>query len=102
MSYKITQYSRKKARKYNVTIKKSTNPKKKLDVFNKKGDKLASIGAIGYNDFPTFLQKRPNKSCSKKDVIKNAYTHRRLYKKRHEKDRHKSGTPGFWADKLLW
>jgi len=27
---------------------------------------------------------------------------RRLYKMRHEKDRNKVGSPGFYADKLLW
>jgi len=27
---------------------------------------------------------------------------RAAYKKRHEKDRHRRGTPGFYADQILW
>jgi hypothetical protein len=37
MSYKITNYSKIKAKELNVDIKPSTNPKKKIDVF--KNDK---------------------------------------------------------------
>ena len=40
---------------------------------------------------------QPSKKTGKKiDVI------RELYKKRHEEDRHKDGTPSYYADKLLW
>jgi high-affinity K+ transport system ATPase subunit B len=31
--YHITNYTRRKAKEYGVTIKHSTNPKKKIDVF---------------------------------------------------------------------
>lgn len=96
MSYSITQYTRSKARKHGVTVKRSTNPKKKLDVYKRVNGtmkKVASIGATGYGDYPTFMRKEGKQSANK---------HRRRYKIRHEKDRHRVGTPGYYADKLLW
>ena len=51
MSYKILPYSFKQADKLDVEIKPSA--KEKNDVF-KNGQKIASIGAIGYNDKPTW------------------------------------------------
>ena len=90
--YQIKQYTRDQAKKLNVEVKPSTNPKKKLDVF-KNGSKLASIGAMGYNDYPTFKEQLGKEYADER---------RRLYKMRHEKDRNKVGSPGFYADKLLW
>ena len=88
--YKITAYSYKKAKKLGVTIKQSTNPKKKIDVF-KKGKKVCSVGGIGYNDYPTYILKH-GKSF--------ANTRRKLYKIRHKKD--KDSGCGYYADKILW
>lgn len=93
MSYSIKSYSRAKAEKLGVVIKPSTVSGKKIDVFNKKGDKLASIGAIGYGDYPTFMAEKGKAFADEK---------RRLYKLRHEKDRHVRGSAGFYADQLLW
>jgi hypothetical protein len=92
MPYNITKYTYKKAKKFGVTVKHSTNKTKKIDVF-KNGEKIASVGAYGMNDFPTYIKKRG---------MKFAKTRRRLYRIRHEKDRHEKGTPGFYADKFLW
>lgn len=88
--YKITAYSRKQAKKLGVTIKQSTNPKKKIDVF-KKGHKVCSVGGIGYNDYPTYMLKRGKTFAN---------TRRRLYKIRHKKD--KDSGCGYYADKILW
>ena len=88
--YTITNYSRKQAKKLGVTIKHSTNTKKKLDVF-KKGKKVCSVGNLDYYNFPTYLIKR-GKYFAK--------TRRRMYRIRHSKDRKKGC--GFYADKLLW
>ena len=93
MSYKITKYSLERAKELGVVIKPSTNKGKKIDVFNKKGEKLVSIGAIGYGDYPTFLTMKGKGFADKR---------RKLYKMRHEKDRHIRGTAGFYADKILW
>ena len=75
-----------------VQIKKARNTKKKLDVF-KKGRKIATVGAIGYNDYPTFMNKYGKRYADQR---------RKLYKQRHIKDRNIRGTNGFYADKLLW
>jgi hypothetical protein len=98
MAYKIRTYSKLKAKQLGVVIKPSTNKKKKLDVFNKEGKKLASIGALGMNDYPTYLELEKNKKVEKGTAEKR----RRLYKNRHESDRKKVGTNGYYADKILW
>jgi hypothetical protein len=92
MRYTITNYTRKQAKRIGVTVKQSTNPEKKIDVF-RKGQKIASVGANGMNDFPTYIQQRG---------IAFAKTRRRLYKMRHVKDRHIKWSNGWLADKLLW
>ena len=75
-----------RAKKLGVTIKPSTRKHKKLDVFNKAGDKIASIGDIMYLDF---LQH-------------NDAERRKRYKQRHEATRHVKGSPSFYADQILW
>lgn len=89
--YKITDYSKEQAKKLNVEIKPSTNKNKKIDVF-KDNKKIASIGAKGYLDYPNYLKINKDLANEK----------RKNYKARHEKDRKKKGTPGFYADKILW
>jgi len=91
-SYKITSYSKNRAKKLGVTIKPSSNKKKKIDVF-KNGKKIASIGAVGYKDFPTYKATEGKEVADKK---------RKAYKARHEKDRHKKGSNGYYADQILW
>jgi len=90
--YTITNYTRKQAKKIGVLVKPSTNKMKKIDVF-KKNKKVASVGANGMNDFPTYM---------KKFGLNYAKTRRKLYKQRHEKDRHVKWSNGWLADKLLW
>lgn len=55
--YKITYYTRLRAKDLGVTVKPSTVKGKKIDVF-KNGKKVASVGALGYGDFPTFLKEK--------------------------------------------
>jgi len=97
MAYNILPYTKAQASKLGVEVKPSTNLLKKIDVF-KNGKKVASIGARGMNDYPTYLIKE------KKGYYPKGYANnrRKLYKQRHEKDRHKVGTNGWYADKLLW
>lgn len=90
--YTITAYTREQAKKLGVVVKRSTNPDKKIDVY-KNGIKVASCGAIGYNDYPTYWKKYGKEYADKR---------RRLYKLRHEKDRHIRGSVGWYSDKLLW
>ena len=93
MTYKITLYSKNKAKKLNVDIRPSRVSTKKIDVFSKKGKLLASIGANGMKDYPTWIKSHGKEYANER---------RRLYKLRHKKDRIKRGTPGWFADKLLW
>jgi len=97
MAYKIFPYSLEQAKKINVIIKPSTNSLKKIDVF-KNGIKVASVGAIGMNDYPTYMQ------LEKKGLVEKGHAKKRreLYKKRHEKDRKITGSAGWYADKILW
>jgi hypothetical protein len=90
--YKITNYTRRQAKKLGVEIQPSTNKTKKIDVF-KNNKKIASVGGIGYKDFPTYM---------KEDGLKYAKERRKLYKIRHNNDRKIKGTAGYYADKLLW
>jgi len=83
--YRITDYSRNQARKLGVSIRLSSNPKKKLDVY-KNGVKVASIGAIGYNDFATTGDKE----------------RRRLYRIRHKGEDKRVGSNGYYAWNILW
>jgi len=90
--YKITEYSKTQAKKLGVEIRPSANKTKKIDVY-KNNKKIASIGAIGFMDYPSFM---------KKNGIKHAKSRRKLYKIRHENDRKVKGTAGYYADKILW
>lgn len=90
--YTILPYTRKRAKALNVQVKPSTVKGKKIDVF-KNGKKVASVGAIGYKDYPTFL---------KQDGVAVANARRKNYKQRHAQNRKRTGSPGYYADQLLW
>ncbi len=90
--YNITPYTQRQAKLLGVQVKPSSNPKKKIDIY-KNDKKIASVGATSYSDYPTYIE---TKGKAYADI------RRRLYKQRHEKDRKKIGTPGYYADKLLW
>lgn len=91
--YKILPYTLAQAKKLNVKVKPSSKAEKKIDVFDKSGKFVTSVGARGYLDYPTY------KKLFGKTV---ADQRRKLYKARHEKDRKVKGTPGYFADQLLW
>ena len=92
MGYSVTSYTKKQAKKIGVEVKPSKVKGKKIDVF-KKGKKVASVGAIGYGDYPTFIKSKGKKYADER---------RRLYKIRHQSNRTKVGSNGYYADKLLW
>jgi len=91
--YQIRPYTYKRAKKLGVVVKQSKNKTKKIDVFDKKGRLLASVGARGMYDYPTYMAKTSRKMAEER---------RKLYKIRHKKDRFRRGTPGYYADQLLW
>jgi lipopolysaccharide assembly outer membrane protein LptD (OstA) len=92
MSYQITTFTKNRAEKLNVDIKPSTDKKKKIDVY-KNNIKIASVGAISYSDYPTYL---------KSHGIKYAKERRRQYHMRHRKDENVVGSNGYYAALLLW
>ena len=77
--------AKQRASKLGVTVKPSTRKHKKLDVF-RNNEKIASIGDLRYSDY---LQH-------------NDKERRKRYKMRHESDRHRVGSAGYYADKILW
>jgi len=87
--YRIKKYSFDKAKELGVTIKPSTNKKKKIDVF-KQGKKIASIGDVNYLDYPSYLEKDKNLADER----------RRLYKARHGK--RPLNSTGYYANQILW
>lgn len=91
--YKIKPYSFKQAEKLGVKIKPSTNPKKKIDVFDYNNQYILSIGAKGYSDYPTYTEEKGKEYADER---------RRLYKIRHNKDRSKLGSAGYYSDNILW
>jgi len=87
--YNITEYTKQKAKQAGVIVKPSINPKKKLDIFDKAGNKLASVGAAGYMDYPNYIKSKG---------LKYANERRRLYLIRHSKDPEKKNgkfTPSY-------
>jgi hypothetical protein len=92
MPYAITNYTKQQAKKLGVVVKPSSVKGKKIDVF-KKGEKIASVGALGYSDYPTYMNTKGKAYADER---------RRLYKIRHSKDRNVKGSDGYYADKLLW
>jgi ribosomal protein L7/L12 len=90
--YEISEYSKIKASKLGVDIKPSKSKGKKIDVF-KEGKKITSIGAKGYKDYPTYIKEKGKSYAEQR---------RKLYKDRHQKDRNKYGSRGWYADKILW
>ena len=90
MGYTITNYSKQKAKEYDVIIKPSKKKNKKIDIY--KDDKLiASIGHKGYKDYGVFLEEDGKEFADKR---------RKLYKQRHRKDLN-SGN-GLWSNRILW
>lgn len=96
MAYTILTYTKKQANKFGLKVKSSSVKGKKIDVF-KNGKKVASVGAIGYNDYPTYMKLEKSGLVEKGTAAKK----RKAYKSRHI-HRKKINTPAWYADKLLW
>jgi hypothetical protein len=90
--YEIKPYTVQQAKQLGVSVRPSTNPKKKVDVY-KDGIKVASIGDVNYKDYPTYLKEEGKAVADER---------RRLYHIRHKKDEQKKGSPGYYASRLLW
>jgi hypothetical protein len=97
MAYKISTYTINQAKRLGVNVRPSRTKGKKIDVI-KDGRKIASVGALGYADYPTYM------AMERKGLIPKGTANKRraAYKRRHTKDRKVKGSRGFYADQLLW
>jgi hypothetical protein len=101
MVYTITAYTRARARALGVSVKPSTNKKKKIDVF-KDGKKVGSVGGVrangtAYMDYPNYKKKKGIEIANKK---RKAYLARHAKEPKTKADGSRSNS--FWADNLLW
>ena len=71
--YHITEHTKKQAEKLNLQVKPSTREGKKIDVY-KNGVRIASLGALGMNDYGTYLKTHGKEYADER---------RRLYRIRH-------------------
>jgi hypothetical protein len=90
--YVITDYTKAQANKLGVVVKPSSKKNKKVDVF-KDDKKIASVGARGFMDYPSYVKERG---------LEYANRRRELYRIRHKKDLGIVGSNGWYANKLLW
>ena len=72
--YQITPYSERQAKKLNVIILPSKRKNKKIDIYNKAGKYITSIGDRRYLDFPTYEIYYGKETANKR---------RKAYKLRH-------------------
>jgi hypothetical protein len=91
--YKIDPYAYKQAKKLGVKIEPSKKKFKKIDIYDYNNQYIMSIGDTRYNDYRSYIKEKGQDYA---DI------RRRLYKIRHEKNRHKLGTASYYADQLLW
>jgi hypothetical protein len=92
MQYRIRPYQRYLANRLNVDLKPSNKRCAKIDIFDKQGNYLTSIGDKRYNDYLGFVE----------DVgYDHAERRKELYWKRHKKE-NVPGTRGFYALHILW
>eukprot|EP01038_Epipyxis_sp_PR26KG_P016034 gene16034-21762_t len=55
-----------------VEIKPSKSKNKKIDVY-KNNNKIASVGAIGYNDYPTYIKEKGLEYANKRGLFNGLY-----------------------------
>tara|TARA_R110001592_G_scaffold122049_2_gene328398 strand:- start:736 stop:1023 length:288 start_codon:yes stop_codon:yes gene_type:complete len=94
--YKILPYSFQRAKEINVKILPSENLTKKIDVY-KDNKKVASIGAKGYMDYPTYTKLKGKEYA---DIRRKLYYGRHANEK--VKDKEGNYTPSYYAKKILW
>ena len=96
-AYTITDHTRQRAKELGVEVRPSRRKGKKIDVL-RDGKVIASVGAIGYNDYPTYLALEEQGMAPKGTAKKR----QRAFKQRFEKTRRVKESNAWWADRLLW
>lgn len=93
MKYDILPYTYEQAKKLNVQVFPSDNPKYKIEVYDKNGVFMFYGGSPNFSDYPHYLVSHG------KDY---ADTRRHLYGLRHRKEIEKVGSRGSIIANLLW
>ena len=93
MTYKIQPYTYQRAKELGVIVVPSLFTNKKIDVLDRKHNFICSVGASGYYDYPTHIAVKEKEYADER---------KRLYKMRHKRDRHITGSKGYYADNLFW
>lgn len=92
--YQITKRQEDNATRENVIIFPAhKDSKKKIEVYSADGLYMFSIGDKRYKDYSMYLKENGKEYADNR---------RRLYKIRHQKTRHKKGTPSWFSDRILW
>jgi hypothetical protein len=91
--YRIRPHTISRARELGVVVVPSFREGKKIDVLTRDGHYITSVGALGYDDFPSYIEEHG---------IEYAMQRRHLYMLRHNRDMKKVGSKGWWAFQLLW
>lgn len=96
--YIIKPYSYQQAEKLGVHIFPSDNPKKKIEVYDSKGEFICYIGDSQYLDYPSYME------LEERGLVPKGYAkqRRQLYRIRHGMNMNKIGTPSFYASRILW
>ena len=88
--YKITDYTKQRAKELNLIVKPSTFQNKKIDVYDLENNLIARIGDKRYFDYPTYIIN---------DGLDYANKRRKLYFNRHKND---ENITGLLSKYLLW
>ena len=91
-NYIITKYTYNKSREFGLTVKVSTNPLKKIDVY-KDNIYIASIGDSRYNDYPHYCLIYNKEYADKRKL---------LYINRHKRNATIKYSKQWLSLNLLW
>ena len=91
--YDIHPRTQRIADKLGVVIFPSDKPKYKLDIYDGRGLFMFSVGAMGYSDYPTYLETHGKEYADER---------RRLYMIRHAKGIKNEGSKSWVVWKMLW
>lgn len=100
MKYIIRDWTKIQAKKHGVVVTPANDEKHKIEVYDRSGNLLAKIGALGYDDFAQYLD------MEKAGLLPEGYAfeRRRLYYARHQNEKgfNDPYSKSWLARTLLW
>lgn len=91
--YKVSDYTKKQAKKLGVQVFPSDKPKYKIKIYDKNGIFMFYGGNSQYSDFPSYMQSHGKEYADSR---------RELFRIRHRKEIENEGSRGWWIAQLLW